>query len=324
LMKDAIMPTLMQTLEGTPVLVHAGPFANIAHGNNSILADRIALKLTGEDGFVVTEAGFGADIGCEKFYNIKCRYSGLTPNCAVIVATVRALKMHGGGPPVAAGRLPAEYREENIDLLTKGCTNLKKHIENLAKFGVPVVVAINQFTSDTQAELNAVEEIARAAGAHDVAICNHWALGGAGAALLAEKVAAACAQTRVTSNFKFLYPLELSIKEKIETIAREIYGADGVEYSEEAEIKIKRFTDQGFADLPICMAKTHLSFSCDPEKKGVPTGFTIPVRDLRASVGAGFLYPLCGTMSTMPGLTTRPCFYDIDIDLETGKVVGLF
>lgn len=319
-MKDAIMPTVMQTLEGTPVFVHAGPFANIAHGQNSIIADKIALKLVGEDGFVVTEAGFGADIGAEKFFNIKCRYSGLIPNCAVIVVSARALKMHGGGPQVTAGNpLPKEYKEEHLELVEKGTCNMIHHIKNLQKFGVPVVVAINRFSCDTEKELAIVFEAATKVGATPV-VANHWAEGGIGALQLAKAVDRVCQQK---VDFKFLYPLELSIKEKIEIIAKNIYGADSVTYSEEAEKKISTYTKQGFARLPICMAKTHLSLSADPTKKGVPTGFIIPIRDIRASVGAGFLYPLVGTMSTMPGLPTRPCFYEIDIDFKTGKILGL-
>jgi len=324
LMRDAIHPTLMQTLENTPVLVHAGPFANIAHGNSSIVADQIALKLVGEDGYVITEAGFGADIGCEKFMDIKCRYSGLRPHCAVLVATVRALKMHGGGPKVVAGApIPHEYTSENLDLLRKGVGNMQKHIKNCMKFGVKVVVAVNQFHTDSEEELKIVREAALEAGAFDAQISNHWAKGGAGAIDLANAVVSAC-ESPSQEDFKFLYPLESSIKEKIEKIATEIYGAAGVEYSEEAEKKIQQYTEQGFSNLPICVAKTHLSLSHDPTLVGVPTGFILPVRDIRASVGAGFIYPLIGTMSTMPGLGTRPCFYDIDIDLETGKIVGLF
>ncbi|MFQ5410320.1 MAG: formate--tetrahydrofolate ligase, partial [Anaerolineales bacterium] len=322
LMKDAIMPTLMQTLEGTPAFVHAGPFANIAHGNSSIVADQIALKLAGPNGYVVTESGFGADIGMEKFFDIKCRYSNLIPNCVVLVATIRALKMHGGGPKVTAGKpLDAAYTEENLELLEAGCTNLQAHIENIIRFGIPVVVAVNRFTNDTDSEIELVRRKAIEAGAEDAVMSNHWAEGGAGAVRLAEAVAAACEKP---SNFKFLYPLDLSIKEKIETIAKKVYGADGVEYSEKAEEQIALYTRAGFDKLPICMAKTHLSLSHDPALKGRPTGFTVPVREIRASVGAGFLYPLLGTMSTMPGLPTRPVYYDVDLDLETGKVVGLF
>ncbi|MGB3702832.1 MAG: formate--tetrahydrofolate ligase [Anaerolineales bacterium] len=319
LMKDAIKPTLMQTLEGTPVFVHAGPFANIAHGNSSIIADKIALKLAD---YVVTESGFGADIGMEKFFDIKCRYSGLIPNVVVLVATVRALKMHGGGPKVMAGKpLDPAYTEENLDMLRAGLPNLQKHIKNALGFGIPVVVAVNSFADDTPAEVELVREAALEAGAEDSVVSRHWMEGGAGAAALAEAVVKAVEKP---NNFKFLYPLNLSIKEKIETICREIYGADGVDYEPEAEAKIELYTKLGFDDLPLCMAKNHLSLSHDPLLKGVPTGFRVPIRDIRASVGAGFLYPLVGKMSTMPGLPTRPVFYDVDLDLETGRVIGLF
>jgi formyltetrahydrofolate synthetase len=322
LMKDAIQPNLMQTLEGTPAFVHAGPFANIAHGNSSIVADQIALKLVGPDGYVLTEAGFGADIGMEKFFDIKCRYSGLVPNCVVLVATIRALKMHGGGPKVVAGQpLHPAYTEENLELLEKGCGNLVRHIQNALRFGIPVVVAINRFKDDTAAEIELVRRCAVEAGAKDAVMTNHWAEGGAGSTALGEAVIAACQKP---SHFQFLYPLDLSIKEKIESIVRDMYGGAGVEYAPEAEKKIALYTRNGFDKLPICMAKTHLSLSHDPNLKGAPTGFTVPVRDIRASVGAGFLYPLLGTMSTMPGLPTRPAYYDIDLDLETGRVVGLF
>ncbi|GAA5804519.1 hypothetical protein HPULCUR_010017 [Helicostylum pulchrum] len=327
LMKDAIKPNLMQTLEGTPTIVHAGPFANIAHGNSSIIADRIALKLAGSDGpnmepgYVITEAGFGADMGMEKFFDIKCRTSGLVPDAVVIVATVRALKTHGDGPPVVAGKpLPDVYNEENLDLLRKGCGNLVKHIENAKKFGVPVVVAVNRFTNDTDAEMEVIRESSLAAGAADAVACDHWARGGLGAIDLGKAVINACDQK---NDFKFLYELDLPIEKKIETICREIYGADGVEFSELAKQKIETYTRQGFSPLPICMAKTQYSFSHDPALKGVPKGFTVPIRDVRASVGAGFLYPLVGEMSTMPGLPTRPCFFDVDLD-DNGEVVGLF
>ncbi|KAJ7555939.1 hypothetical protein O6H91_05G061500 [Diphasiastrum complanatum] len=321
LMKDAIHPTLMQTLEGTPVFVHAGPFANIAHGNSSIVADQIALKLVGSEGFVVTEAGFGADIGTEKFFNIKCRYSGLTPQCAIIVATVRALKMHGGGPEVVAGKpLDLAYKSENVELVRAGCGNLVKHIENTRAYGVNVIVAINMFSTDTEAELGAVKSAALDAGAFDAVVCTHYAHGGEGAVELGYAVQRAC--ERHSAPLKFLYPREISIKEKIALIAKS-YGADGVEYSPEAEKKIEIYSRQGFSNLPICVAKTQYSFSHQPERKGVPKGFVLPIRDIRASVGAGFIYPLVGTMSTMPGLPTRPCFYDIDLDLATGKVLGL-
>jgi len=321
LMKDAIQPNLMQTLEGTPAFVHAGPFANIAHGNSSIVADQIALKLVGPDGFVLTESGFGADIGMEKFFNIKCRYSGLVPNCVVLVATIRALKMHGGGPKVVAGQpLSPLYTEENLELLEKGCSNLTKMIQNARYFGIPVVVGINRFQYDTPAEIELVRKKALEAGASDAVMANHWAQGGAGAVELGKAVIAACEKP---SNFQFLYPLDIPIKKKIETIVQKIYGGSTVEYSPEAEKKIELYTRLGFDKLPICMAKTHLSLSADPTLKGAPTGFAIPIRDIRASVGAGFLYPLVGTMSTMPGLSTRPGYYEIDLDLKTGKVIGL-
>ncbi|XP_013637912.1 PREDICTED: formate--tetrahydrofolate ligase-like [Brassica oleracea var. oleracea] len=321
LMKDAIHPTLMQTLEGTPVLVHAGPFANIAHGNSSIVADKIALKLVGPGGFVVTEAGFGSDIGTEKFMNIKCRYSGLRPQCAVVVATVRALKMHGGGPGVVAGRpLDHAYVSENVSLVEAGCVNLAKHISNIKAYGVNVVVAVNVFSTDTEAELNAVRKFSMDAGAFDAVICSHHAHGGKGAVDLGIAVERAC--QNITQPLKFLYPLDISIKEKIEAIAKS-YGASGVEYSDQAEKQIEMYTQQGFSNLPICMSKTQYSFSHDASKKGAPSGFVLPVRDVRGSIGAGFIYPLVGTMSTMPGLPTRPCFYEIDIDTVTGKVVGL-
>jgi formyltetrahydrofolate synthetase len=319
LMKDAIKPNLMQTLEGTPATVHAGPFANIAHGQSSIIADRIALKLAD---YVITESGFGADIGMEKFFDIKCRYSGLVPQVVVLVATVRALKMHGGGPKVVAGKpLASEYTDENLDLLRAGLPNLERHIQNALKFGVNVVVAVNSFATDTPAEVEIVREASMKMGAMDAVVSTHWADGGAGAKKLALAVIKAA---EMPTNFQFLYPLEDTIKEKIETIAREIYRADGVDYSPEAEEQIARYTRQGFDKLPICMAKTHLSFTTDASKKGAPTGFRIGVREIRASVGAGFLYPILGDMRTMPGLPTRPVFYDVDLDLKTGKVVGLF
>jgi formyltetrahydrofolate synthetase len=320
LMKDAIKPTLMQTVEGTPVFVHAGPFANIAHGNSSIIADKIALKLAD---YVLTESGFGADIGMEKFFNIKCRYSGRIPDAVVLVATVRALKMHGGGPKVTAGApLDPAYTTENLELLDAGIPNLEAHIENALKFGIPVVVAVNSFKDDTKAEVELVRKRALEAGAADAVVTRHWMEGGKGAVDLAKAVVEACEKP---SDFKFLYPLEgTSIKEKIEIICKEIYGADGVEYEPLAEKKVELYTRLGFDELPMCMAKTHLSLSHDGSLKGRPKGFTVPIRDIRASVGAGFLYPLVGQMSTMPGLPTRPAYYDVDLDLETGDVIGLF
>ncbi|KAK1796092.1 hypothetical protein P4O66_009180, partial [Electrophorus voltai] len=292
LMKDAVKPTLMQSLEGTPVFVHAGPFANIAHGNSSILADRLALKLVGEEGYVVTEAGFGADIGMEKFFNVKCRASGLRPDVVVLVATVRALKMHGGGPSVTAGLpLPREYTEENLKLVSEGCSNLKKQIEIAHLFGVPVVVALNIFKTDTQAEIDLVCRVAQASGAVAAVPCHHWARGGRGSVDLARAVKEAAAQE---NGFRFLYSLQTPITEKIRTVAQKVYGADDIELSPEAQAKIDYYNQQGYDTLPICMAKTHLSLSHIPDKKGVPTGFILPIRDVRASIGAGFIYPLVG------------------------------
>uniref|UniRef100_A0A8P0S6I1 Monofunctional C1-tetrahydrofolate synthase, mitochondrial n=2 Tax=Canis lupus familiaris TaxID=9615 RepID=A0A8P0S6I1_CANLF len=307
---------------GTPVFVHAGPFANIAHGNSSVLADKIALKLVGQEGFVVTEAGFGADIGMEKFFNIKCRASGLVPNAVVLVATVRALKMHGGGPSVTAGvPLKREYTEENIQLVADGCCNLQKQIQIAQLFGVPVIVALNVFKTDTRAEIDLVCELAKRAGAFDAVPCYHWSIGGKGTVELARAVREAASKG---SRFRFLYDVQLPIVEKIRTIAQAVYGAKDIELSPEAQSKIDRYTQQGFGNLPICMAKTHLSLSHQPDKKGVPRDFILPISDVRASIGAGFIYPLVGTMSTMPGLPTRPCFYDIDLDTETEQVKGLF
>ncbi len=318
LMKDALMPNLMQTLEHTPVFVHAGPFANIAHGNSSIVADQIALKLAD---YVVTESGFGADMGMEKFFNIKCRYSGLIPNVVVIVATIRALKMHGGLGRVVAGKpLPDELKRENLPALEKGGANLAANIHIAKQFGIPVVVAINRFGTDTDAEIKLVQRIAVEAGAEGAFMSDVWAKGGAGGIELAEAVLAAAEKP---SNFQFLYPLDAPIKTKIETIATKVYGADGVDYLPEAEAKIKLYTSLGYDKLPICMAKTHLSLSHEPSWKGAPKGYRLPIRDIRASVGAGFLYPLCGDMRTMPGLPSEPAFTKVDLD-ESGKVVGLF
>jgi methylenetetrahydrofolate dehydrogenase (NADP+)/methenyltetrahydrofolate cyclohydrolase/formyltetrahydrofolate synthetase len=318
LMKEALKPNLMQTLEGQPAFIHAGPFANIAHGNSSIVADEIALKLAD---YVVTESGFGSDCGMEKFFNIKCRYSGLIPSCVVLVATIRAIKMHGGGPTVIPGKpLHPAYTTENLDLLSKGLCNLEAHIRIAKLFGVPVVVAVNAFASDTDAELELVRKAAHDAGAEDAVRSTHWADGGAGAEELAKAVVAACEKP---GKFGFLYPLDISIKEKIETIATKVYGADGVDYDPLAERQIKTYTEAGFDKLPINMAKTHLSLSHDPKLKGEPKGFRLPVRAIRASVGAGFLYPLCGQMRTMPGLPSRPAFMDVDLT-DDGRIVGIF
>ncbi len=319
LMKDAIKPTLLQTLEGTPVFVHAGPFANIAHGNSSVLADKIGLKLAE---YVVTESGFGADMGMEKFFNIKCRASGLIPSVVVLVATVRALKMHGGGPKVTAGSpLDPAYTDENLELLEAGLGNMLHHIAIARQFGVPVVVAVNRFHTDSDAELDLVRKAAvERGGAFDAVVSNHWEEGGAGAVDLAHAVIRAADQL---ADFHFLYPLEWPIKQKIEKIAADIYGADGVDYTPLAEDRIKEYTRLGLDVLPICMAKTHLSLSHDPALKGVPKGFRVPIRDVRVSAGAGFLYPLLGDMSTMPGLPTRPAFMEIDIDPDSGQILGL-
>ncbi|MFH1540582.1 MAG: formate--tetrahydrofolate ligase [Elusimicrobiota bacterium] len=318
LLKDAIKPNLLQTTEYTPCLVHAGPFANIAHGNSSVLADLIALKLAD---YVVTESGFGADCGMEKFMNIKCRYSGLIPNCIVIVCSIRALKMHSGKFMVVAGKpLDDGLIKENLPAIEEGICNLEKHIENAKMFGVPVVVAINKFSYDTDKEIELVRERAIKAGADDAVLSEVWEKGGQGGEELAKAVVKA---SEKKSNFKFLYELNQSIKEKIEIIATRIYGADGVDYFPEAEKKIELYTKLGYDKLPINMAKTHLSLSHDPKLKGRPRGFRVPIRDIRASIGAGFLYPILGEIRTMPGLPSIPAGTKIDID-ENGKVVGLF
>jgi len=319
LLKEALKPNLIQTLENTPCFMHTGPFANIAHGNNSILEDKIALKLAD---YVVTESGFGADCGAEKLFDIKCRQGNLTPSAVVLTCSVRALKMHGGGITLTPGhKVDKEAMgKENVEAVEKGCENLEKQIENLKLFGIPVVVAINKFDTDTKNEIEAVKEKAKNAGAEKAVISEVWAKGGEGGAELAEAVVEACEKK---NGFHFLYPLDIPIKEKIETIATKVYGADGVEYSSLAERKIKLFTQWGLDKLPICMAKTYLSLSHDPNLKGRPRGFKVPIRDVRPSAGAGFLYPLCGEMRTMPGLPSHPAGMDVDID-EEGKTVGLF
>ena len=318
LMKEAIKPNLMQTLENTPALVHAGPFANIAHGNSSIIADLIAMKC---GDYVVTESGFGADIGAEKFFNIKSRISGLKPNAVVVVATIRALKAHTGKYTIIPGKpIDPALKDENVADVEAGSVNMVRHLENLMRFGVNPVVAINVFADDTPAEIDAVREIALANGATGVAVARHWAEGGAGAAELAEMIVSAC---DMPNEFRLLYPDDMAIKDKIETIAREIYRADGVDYSPIASRKIRQYEDQGLRTLPICMAKTHLSLSDDPKLKGAPDGFRISITDIRAAAGAGFIYPLCGNVRTMPGLGRRPAAMNVDID-EDGKVVGLF
>lgn len=319
LLKDALKPNLLQTLEGTPCFVHTGPFANIAHGNSSIIADLIAIKL---GDYVVTESGFGADCGMEKFMNIKCRYSGLVPDAVVIVCTVRALKVHSGRYKAVPGKpLDPGLLEEDVKAVEEGCANLEKQIENAKLFGVPAVVAINKFDTDTDKEIEAIKERALAAGAVAAEVSEVWAKGGEGGIKLAEAVVEAA---NMPKQFKFLYELDWPIEKKIETIATKIYGAGSVEFLPEARRKIRLYKKLGWDKLPICMAKTHLSLSHDPNLKGRPEGFTLPVRDIHASIGAGFLYALCGDIRTMPGLPSHPAGEKIDIDLETGKIVGLF
>lgn len=318
LLRDAIKPNLIQTIENTPCFVHAGPFANIAHGNNSIIADKIALGLSD---YVVTEAGFGADCGAEKFFDIKCRLSGLIPDAVVLVCSVRALKAHSGRFKIIAGMpLDTCLEKEDVRAIGEGICNLQKQIENITVFGVPVVVAVNRFKCDTDKEIDFVMGKAKEFGAYDCCVSEVWAKGSKGAVGLAKSVIAASKEKK---NFKFLYSLDMPIKEKVKTIATTIYGAKDVEYSQQAEQKIELYTQRGYDKLPICMAKTHLSLSHDPNLKGRPRDFMLPIRDIRASVGAGFLYPLCGEMRTMPGLPTHPAGENIDID-KKGDVVGLF
>jgi len=318
LLKDAIKPNLLQTLEGGPAFVHCGPFANIAHGNNSIIADRLALAT---NDIVCTEAGFGADMGAEKFFDIKCRASGLVPDAAVVVATVRALKMHGGVGRIVAGKpLDPALLEENVEAVRRGAANLAKQIENVTMFGVTAVVAINAFPTDTPAEVEAIREVSLAAGARDAVVATHFVDGGAGAAALAEAVWSAAEEP---GAFSLLYPDDMALSLKIDTIARQVYGADGVEFLPAAAKSLKQFEDLGYGHLPICMAKTQYSLSHDAALKGRPTGFTVPIREVRLSAGAGFITPICGEMRTMPGLPSRPGGEKIDIDAE-GNVVGLF
>lgn len=317
LLKDALKPNLVQTIENTPAFVHLGPFANIAHGNNSIVADQVALKL---NDFVLTEAGFGSDLGMEKFFDIKCRVGNLVPSAVVLVATIRALKMHGGIGRVVAGRpLPVELMTENLAALEAGCANLVKHIENARLFGLPVIVAVNRYPNDTDREIALVEQVARDAGAEGAFLSEAFSKGGAGAISLAEAVARAANKD---STFRLLYHDNLPIKDKISRIVTMVYGGEGVEYSPLAERKIKQFAEQGWDRLPVCMAKSHLSLSHDDNLKGRPRGFKVPIRDIRASVGAGFLYPICGEMHLMPGMPDEPAGSRIDID-ENGQVVGL-
>jgi len=318
-MVDALNPSLMQTLEGQPVIVHAGPFANIAIGQSSVIADKVGLKLAD---YHVTESGFGADIGFEKFWNLKCRFSGLVPDCAVVVATIRALKCHGGAPvPVPGKAMPVEYTEENIDWVAKGCGNLIHHIRNVRKAGISPVVCINAFYTDTDGEIAKVRELCEAEGAK-VALSRHWEQGGDGAIEFAETVIAACEEK---SDFKFLYELDMPIKERIELIAKEVYGADGVDYSNEANKAIDRIqADPELAGMGMCMVKTHLSLSDNPALKGVPTGWRLTIREVLTYGGAGFIVPVAGTISLMPGTGSNPAFKRIDVDVETGKVEGVF
>ncbi|MBM3301136.1 MAG: formate--tetrahydrofolate ligase, partial [Deltaproteobacteria bacterium] len=318
-MVEAINPNLLQSVEGQPVLVHAGPFANIAIGQSSIIADRVALKL---GDYHVTESGFGADIGFEKFWNLKCRFSHLKPHCAVVVATIRALKCHGGAPVPRPGLpMPKEYESENVGWVEKGCENLVQHINTVKKAGINPVVCINSFYTDTKDEIAAVRRLSEAAGAR-AAVSQHWLKGGDGALEFADAVMEACEQS---NEFRFLYELDLPLRQRIELIAKEVYGADGVSYTPEAEAKAKRMeADPELAKLGTCMVKTHLSLSHDPNIKGVPKGWTLPVRDILTYNGAGFVVPVAGAISLMPGTGSNPAFRRVDVDVETGKVKGLF
>jgi formyltetrahydrofolate synthetase len=323
LLRDAVNPNLLQTLEGQGAFVHAGPFANIAHGNSSVIADLLAVRFAD---YVVTESGFGSDMGMEKFFDIKCRVSGLVPDAVVLVATVRALKSHGGSPAVVPGKpLPPEYAAENLELLRAGLANLRAHIGIIRRFGLPAVVAVNAFPADTPAEWDLVREEAVKAGAADAAVSRHWADGGAGAEDLARAVEKAVESRPAGSGggFRFLYPLEAPLAEKIETVAREVYGAEGVDYGEGIRENLGRLEDQGFGKLPVCMAKTQYSLSHDPRLKGAPRGWRLPIREVRLAAGAGYIYPLCGDIATMPGLPSRPAFMNIDVD-EDGNLRGLF
>jgi len=318
-MVEALNPSLMQTLEGQPVIVHAGPFANIAIGQSSIIADQIGLKLSD---YHVTESGFGADIGFEKFWNLKCRFSGLVPDCAVVVATIRALKCHGGAPvPVPGKPMPEEYASENVGWVEEGCANLIHHIKNVRKAGISPVVCINAFYTDTDDEIAKVREMAEAAGAK-VALSRHWEKGGDGAIEFAETVVAACEEK---TEFKFLYELDEPVKERIEKIATEVYGADGVEYSPEANASLARIQkDPELSKLGLCMVKTHLSLTDNPALKGVPTGWKLKIREVLTYGGAQFIVPVAGAISLMPGTGSNPAFRRVDVDVETGKVQGVF
>jgi len=318
-MVEALNPNLLQSIEGQPVFVHAGPFANIAIGQSSIIADRIGLKLAD---YHVTESGFGADIGFEKFWNLKCRFSGLIPNCAVVVATIRALKCHGGAPVPRPGLpMPKEYEGENVGWVEEGCKNLIHHIQTVKKAGINPVVCINSFYTDTKDEIAVVRRLSEAAGAR-VAVSAHWLKGGDGALEFADAVVDACQEK---NNFKLLYEIDLPLRQRIELIAKEVYGADGVSYTPEAEAKAKKMeADPELARLGTCMVKTHLSLSHDPNVKGVPKNWILPIRDILTYKGAGFVVPVAGTISLMPGTSSNPAFRRIDVDVETGKVKGLF
>jgi formyltetrahydrofolate synthetase len=318
-MVEALNPSLMQTLEGQPVIVHAGPFANIAIGQSSIIADRVGLKLAD---YHITESGFGADIGFEKFWNLKCRYSGLVPDCAVVVATIRALKCHGGAPvPVPGKPMPEEYLTENVGWVAKGCDNLIHHIRNVRKAGISPVVCINAFYTDTDAEIKKVRELCEAEGAR-VALSRHWEQGGDGAIEFAEAVIEACEEK---TEFKFLYELDMPIKKRIELIAKEVYGADGVDYSAEADKAITRIqADPKLAGMGMCMVKTHLSLSDNPALKGVPKGWRLTIREVLTYGGAGFIVPVAGAITLMPGTASNPAFKRIDVDVNTGKIQGVF
>ncbi len=318
-MVEALNPNLLQTIEGQPVIVHAGPFANIAIGQSSVIADRVALKLAD---YNVTESGFGADIGFEKFWNLKCRYSGLKPHCAVVVATIRALKCHGGAPiPVPGKPMPEEYKKENVGWVEQGTKNLLHHIATVKKAGINPVVCINAFYTDTDNEIKAVRRLCEAAGAR-VAVSKHWQYGGDGALEFADAVVDACEEK---NDFRFLYDLDTSLEKRIELIAKEVYGADGVSYSPEAAAKLKRMEkDPEMKEMGTCMVKSHLSLSHDPSLKGVPTGWTLPIRDILTYKGAGFVVPVAGAITLMPGTASDPAYRRIDVDVETGKVKGVF
>jgi formyltetrahydrofolate synthetase len=316
LLRDAFKPNLLQTIEGTPAFIHTGPFGNIAHGNSSVVADQLAVRCAD---FVVTESGFGADLGFEKFIDIKCRVSGMVPSAAMIVGTVRACKLHGTDLPLKPGKpLPAELFQENVEAVERGSANLARMVEIVKRAGIPAVVAINRFPEDTDRELEAVRAAARRAGAAGVEVIEAYAKGGAGAERVARAVLEACA---TPSKMRPFYELDRPIREKIETIARDVYGADGVDYDPRAEEEIERATKWGLGGMAVCMAKTQLSISHDPKLRGSPKGFRIPIQRVRMSAGAGFLYPLLGDVMTMPGLPSEPASVHMDID-DRGNLIG--